>query len=79
MIYNDILLGWHKLSGIITTSELENSNKLPRFETLIKIILALGIPIKMAFLNKFKECKYLENQIDTRREHESIIYSTSLT
>ena len=33
----------------------------------------------MAFLNKFKECKYLENQIDTRREHESIIYSISLT
>lgn len=52
--------------SIAVISDLENGKKIPRFEILIKILLALGIPINVIFSNKFSENKRVAKMEEAR-------------
>ena len=54
--------------SIAVLSDIENGQKLPRFETLIKLVLALDIPLHFVFGNKFSgaEFKSIENDIKVK-------------
>lgn len=59
--------------SIAVLSDIENGQKLPRYETLIKLALALGIPLEFLFGTKFAPSfKYNDKSVKKPRADESI-------
>ncbi len=66
--------------SIAVMSDLENGVKVPRVETLLKIALALEIPLYFIFGNKFvpPEFKYDDKNLHKKPRSEELLRNTLL-